>query len=63
VKLIRKGLVAKRDLKSGEYINLEMIEAKRPAIGIEPYDMEKIMGLKLTKDVKTDEPITWNHFK
>jgi sialic acid synthase SpsE len=37
-----------------------MIEIKRPQGGIEPRDLDKILGLKLTRDVEEDAPITWN---
>ena len=57
--LIRKSLVAARDLRKGAVLTRDMIELKRPQGGIEPQDLEKVLGLRLTRDVGEDAPITW----
>lgn len=59
-KLIRRGIVVKKDLKKGEKININNIATKRVGEGaILPKDFYKILGKKLVKDVKTDQKITW----
>ena len=60
--LIRKSLVAAKDLKKGFRLTREMIEIKRPQGGIEPMDMDKIIGLTLRRDVAEDMFITWKDF-
>lgn len=60
--LIRKSLVASRDLKKGTKLTRNMIEIKRPQGGIEPSDMEKILGLTLRKDVGEDMLLKWEDF-
>lgn len=61
--LVRKGLVASRDLKKGETLREEMIEIKRPEMGISPGDFHRILGMKLTREVKDDAPIRWEDLK
>jgi N-acetylneuraminate synthase len=60
--LIKKSLVAARDLRRGSRLTREMIEIKRPQGGIEPADLEKVIGLTLQRDVGEDAPITWQDF-
>ena len=57
--LIRRGLVAKRALKKGDRLTREMVEIKRPAAGIAPGDLEKVLGRQLRCDLEDDAPITW----
>jgi len=58
--LIRKSLVAARRLMKGTTLAREVIEIKRPEGGIAPGDLGKIIGLKLTRDLEPDQPITWD---
>jgi sialic acid synthase SpsE len=57
--LIRRSLVATRSLRKGERLTRAMIEIKRPASGIEPADLHKVLGRQLTRDLAEDEPIGW----
>ena len=59
LRLIRKSLVAARNLARGDRLTRDMLEIKRPQGGVEPADMEKILGLTLTRDVEEDAPVTW----
>ncbi|HZM44610.1 MAG TPA: N-acetylneuraminate synthase family protein [Burkholderiales bacterium] len=58
--LIRKSLVAARDLPAGAELTRDMIEIKRPLGGIEPGDLRRVLGRRLKAAVKEDMPITWN---
>jgi N,N'-diacetyllegionaminate synthase len=58
--LIRKSLVAAGNLRKGAVLRRDMIEIKRPEGGIEPRDLDKVLGLKLNRDIEEDAPITWN---
>jgi N-acetylneuraminate synthase/N,N'-diacetyllegionaminate synthase len=58
-KLIRKSLVAKKDIKKGTKINRDMIEIKRPATGIIPSDVDKIIGKKTKINIRKDEVINY----
>jgi N,N'-diacetyllegionaminate synthase len=57
--LIRKGLVAKGPLKKGARLTRETIAIKRPADGIAPADIDRLVGRTLARDLADDEPITW----
>lgn len=61
--LIRRSLVAVGDLKAGTRLSREMIEIKRPASGICPADLPRVIGQALACDVREDEPITWDCLK
>jgi sialic acid synthase SpsE len=37
-----------------------MISIKRPATGIAPDEIEKVLGKRLVCDLQDDEPITWS---
>ena len=59
--LIRRSLVASRSLRKGERVTRDMISIKRPATGIAPDDIEKVLGKRLICDLEDDEPITWSN--
>ncbi|MHB9922114.1 N-acetylneuraminate synthase family protein [Clostridium botulinum] len=58
-----RSLVLKRDLRAGMKITEDCIKIVRPGWGIKPYDKEKIIGLKVVKDLKKDTVLTWDIFK
>ncbi len=60
--LIRKSLVAARNLSKGTALARDLSEIKRPQGGIAPCDLDKVLGLRLTRDIEEDAPITWNDF-
>lgn len=57
--LIRKSLVAASGLKKGTKLSREMIEIKRPAGGVAPGDLIKILGMTLKNDIAEDALIYW----
>lgn len=61
-KVVRKKLVATRDIKSGETISEKDIAIKRSNIGLSPDFLEVIVGKKIIKNIKEDEGFTWEHF-
>lgn len=61
--LIRKSLVAATHLPKGTRLTREMIEIKRPVGGIEPADLNKILGLELKNDILEDAPIRWEDLR
>lgn len=58
LQLVRKSIVAARDLKAGQVITEDDIEAKRPGNGVSPTQFEKFLGKKLLVDVSSDEQLT-----
>lgn len=61
MEVARKVLVVNRKLKEGEILQREDIEIKRAGKGISPYDLEKVTGRRLIKQIMEDEPLTWDH--
>lgn len=59
VPLIRKSLVVNRALPAGTRLTREMLEIKRPATGIVPADIDKVVGRSLSRAMEDDEPVTW----
>ena len=63
--LIRKGLTCALDsLEAGTTIDASMLGIKRPLVdgAVQPFDLEKIVGLKINKHKLFDEPIVWSDF-
>lgn len=58
--LIRKSLVAARDLAAGDRLERAMIEIKRPAGGVEPGELERVIGKILKRGIAADMPIHWS---
>ena len=55
--LVRKSLVAKIDIKKGEIFNKKNIITKRPGNGISPFEINKFIGKKSSKNFKKDQLI------
>lgn len=60
MKVARKSVVAKVDVQKGVIIKREMLVIKRPGIGIEPKNIDKIIGKKSKRDIKEDTLINWS---
>jgi sialic acid synthase len=54
-----KKLVAARDLPAGHMIRREDIAIKSPGDGLQPYEIDKIIGRVTRAAVKTDDDITY----
>jgi N,N'-diacetyllegionaminate synthase len=63
MRVARRSLVAKRGIRAGEVIKEKDIAIKRPGTGISPQFKNIIIGMALQKDIRMDEPFTWEHFK
>ena len=61
-KKARRSILASKNLRKGDIITEESLVIKRPGFGINPLFFENIIGMKLTSDIKKDEPINWNKF-
>ncbi|OGF24379.1 N-acetylneuraminate synthase [Candidatus Falkowbacteria bacterium RIFCSPLOWO2_12_FULL_45_13] len=56
-KLVRKSLVAARDINRGEKIDGRLLAIKRPGTGLEPKFFNKILGKIAKKNLKKDQLI------
>jgi N,N'-diacetyllegionaminate synthase len=60
---IRRGIVSKKNLQKGTILTKEMLVAKRPFVEIEPDQLKKLIGKKITKNFYEDQPIIWKYVK
>ncbi len=58
IPLIRKSIVAAREIKSGELFSAANLTTMRPATGISPMLWDKVMGQTAKKDFYSEEPIS-----
>ena len=56
-KVVRKSIVAARDIKAGEVFTEENITTKRPGTGINPMKWNEVLGTKAMRDFGEDELI------
>jgi len=57
---MRKSLVLSNDKKKGDIINIGDVTIKSPGLGLHPYELNKIVGKKINKDLKKDDYIKMN---
>lgn len=57
INIVRKSIVASRDIASGELFSAENITAKRPGTGISPMRWNEIIGTRANQDYNTDDLI------
>ncbi|UTJ07333.1 N-acetylneuraminate synthase [Arcobacter roscoffensis] len=57
MKIARKSIVAKSEIKRGEILDKDNLAIKRPGNGINPMRWDEIVGTIATKDYKEDEII------
>lgn len=60
LKLARRSIFAKVGIPAGATITGEMLAVLRPAIGLEPKYLEKVIGKQAKVNIKQYEPITWD---
>lgn len=58
-KVARRSIVAKVDIACGAVITRDMLDIKRPGIGIEPRYINKIVGRRAKMHIKSEELITF----
>ena len=54
MKLVRKSLVAKKDIEKGSIISKDMIIIKRPGTGLKPTDIDKVINKKAKRKIAQD---------
>jgi len=56
----RVSICSLREIPKGVIITKEMIDIRRPGYGIEPRFFEQVIDRTARKDIRADEPITWD---
>ena len=59
IDIVRKSIVAKRNIKKGETLTEENITTKRPGNGINPMNWNKIIEKKAYIDIPKDKPLSF----
>ena len=59
IKFARRSIVSTRHIPKGTVITKEMLDIKRPATGIYPKFLHKVIGSTTTRDIEEDVPIQW----
>jgi sialic acid synthase SpsE len=59
----RRSLVASKDIVKGSKIQLSDLTYKRPAHGISPKHIDKVIGKTATQNIKYDDLIQWKMIK
>ena len=57
MEIVRKSIVASREIKKGEILTKENITVKRPGTGISPMHWDEIVGIVARRDYKADDLI------
>ena len=60
-KVVRKSIIAKTNIPKGTIITKNMLVIKRPGTGIEPKDINKVIGKRIKKDIEKDNIIKWDN--
>lgn len=55
--VVRKSIVASKDIKEGVFYTAENIAVKRPGTGISPMEWDRVVGSKAIRDFKEDDLI------
>jgi len=55
---MRKSIVLSNNKKKGDTLNKKDISLKSPGLGLHPYEVDKIIGKQLNKDLKIDDYIS-----
>jgi len=56
----RRGVVSLKQIRMGETIDDSNITLKRPATGIDPRQIDAIIGKRAIVDIPADKPIAWD---
>ena len=52
--VVRKSIVAARNIKKGEPLSEELITTKRPGTGLSPMEWDRVLGKKASRDYEAD---------
>ena len=58
IRVVRKSIVASKNIKAGEKFTEENLAVKRPGTGISPLRWDELLGIESNKDFQADELIS-----
>ena len=59
-RVARRSVVARTEITTGTRITEQMLTFKRPGGGLEPGELERLVGKRATVDIPADTPLTWD---
>jgi pseudaminic acid synthase len=59
----RRSLYVVADLKAGDVLTKDNIRAIRPGLGMQPQFLDIVLGMRVTQNVSTGTPLSWDHLK
>ncbi|MCA9394918.1 MAG: N-acetylneuraminate synthase family protein [Candidatus Omnitrophica bacterium] len=59
----RRSICSNKPLAKGHRVTAGDIDIIRPGNGIDPYDLEKVIGLSLQREIAAFTPLSWELFK
>ena len=60
MQLMRRSLVAERDIAAGEHLHADMVAFKRPGSGLGEDFLDLVIGRVAAKAIAAGDPITWD---
>ena len=58
----RRSLVSSRNIPQGTIISYSDITWKRPSSGIDPRELDNVIGMVASSDIAQDTVLNWSHF-
>lgn len=55
----RRSLFIVRDVKAGEKLTVDNVRSIRPAHGLPPVDLKRVLGKRASRDLETGTPLSW----
>jgi N,N'-diacetyllegionaminate synthase len=59
MEIARKSIVAAAEIAEGEVITREKLAIKRPGHGIQPKELDRLLGLRAGRAIAKDDVLTW----
>jgi pseudaminic acid synthase len=59
-RIFRRSLYVVEDVRAGEALNTRNVRAIRPAHGLPPGELDKVIGRKASRDLKRGDPLDWS---
>lgn len=59
IKIARKSIHLKHDIKAGKKLNINDLIMKRPGDGISPMEVESVVGKSLNRDLNEESKLRW----
>jgi N-acetylneuraminate synthase len=61
-RMFRRSLYVVRDVKAGEVLTRDNVQAIRPGLGLPPKYLDMVLGMAVKRDTYVGAPLTWDVF-